>query len=126
MPVLGNYDHTEHHMSLINEFRSIQESIRELEARRSALKDDPKLQTELEFETKLKDLLASYSKSLRDVIAILDPQASPSKAVKAVTVKQGHRAPRQVKVYKNPHTGEIVESKGGNNKSPKEIGRAHV
>jgi hypothetical protein len=112
-------------MSLINEYRSIEESIRELEARRSSLKDDPKLQTELEFETKLKDLLATYAKSLRDVIAIMDPQASASKAPKAVTGKQGHRAPRQLKVFKNPHTGEVVETKGGNHKTLKEWKAEH-
>lgn len=112
-------------MSLINEYRSIEDSIRELEARRSALKDDPKLQRELEFETKLKDLLASYTKSLRDVIAILDPQESASKTPKSGTVKQGHRAPRQVKFYKNPHTGEVVETKGGNHKILKEWKAAH-
>lgn len=106
-------------MSLINEYRSIEESIRELEARREALKGDPKLQEELEFETKLRDLLATFGKSLRDVKAILDPQGSGTKAPKAVTGKQGHRSPRQVKVFKNPHTGEVVETKGGNHKTLK-------
>lgn len=59
-------------MSLINEYRSTEESIRELEARLASLKDDPKLKSELEFETKLKDLLATYSKNLKDVISLLE------------------------------------------------------
>lgn len=112
-------------MSLINEFRSIEETIRELEARRSSLKEDPKLQTELEFETKLKELMATYTKSLGDVIAILDPHASAAKAPKGFTGKQGHRAPRQVKVFKNPHTGEVVETKGGNHKTLKDWKAEH-
>jgi len=32
----------------------------------------------------------------------------------------GIRKPRQVKVYKNPHTGKVVETKGGNHKTLKE------
>lgn len=31
--------------------------------------------------------------------------------------KSGSRKPRQVKIYKNPHTGEVVETKGGNYKT---------
>jgi type IV pilus biogenesis protein CpaD/CtpE len=110
----------EHQMSLINEYRTIEANILELEARREALKGDPKLQKEIEFESKLKDLLASYAKNLRDVINILDPQASASKVAKAVPGKQVQRAPRQIKVYKNPHTDEVVETKGGNHKILKE------
>lgn len=39
--------------------------------------------------------------------------------------KAGTRKPRQVKVYKNPHTGEVVESKGGNHKILKEWKAEH-
>lgn len=31
-----------------------------------------------------------------------------------ITKVKGTRRPRQVKVYKNPHNGEVVETKGGN------------
>jgi hypothetical protein len=33
--------------------------------------------------------------------------------------------PRQVKIYKNPHTGEVVETKGGNHKTLKEWKAEH-
>lgn len=32
----------------------------------------------------------------------------------AVESKVGSRRPRTLKVYENPHTGEVVETKGGN------------
>lgn len=48
--------------------------------------------------------------SLRDVINILDP--SP-RSTPAVVVQ---RRQRKIKVYKNPNTGEVVETKGGNHK----------
>jgi hypothetical protein len=56
--------------------------------------------------------------SLKDVINLLDPQAG--RRAPAVESKAGTRKPRQVKVYKNPHNGEVVETKGGNHKTLKE------
>lgn len=55
--------------------------------------------------------------SLRNVISILDPKtaASPEVAVAGkVDGRKGPRAPRAVKRYVNPHTNEVVETKGGN------------
>lgn len=66
-------------MSLITKYTSTEESVRDLQASLESLKDDTKLKAELEFESKLKSLLAEYSKSLRDVISILDPQSTGSK-----------------------------------------------
>lgn len=103
--------------SLITEYRSTEDSIRELTARLESLKNNPKLQNEIEFEAKLRELLGTYGKSLRDVILILDPQSKVGAGQKPSTGKQGHRAPRQLKRYKNPHTGEVVETKGGNHKT---------
>ncbi|MGH8384289.1 MAG: DNA binding protein [Pseudomonas sp.] len=39
--------------------------------------------------------------------------------------KAGTRKPRQVKVCKNPHSGEMVETKGGNHTTLKEWKAAH-
>ena len=107
-------------MSLINEYRATEEAIKELQARLANLSQDDKLKKELEFEGKLRNLMGEYSKSLRDVIALLDPESKLSKAprgtVKAVATKRA----RQVKQYKNPHNGEVIETKGGNHKTLKE------
>lgn len=73
---------------------------------------------EIEFETKLRALLAKYGYSLKDVINLLDPQAG--RRAPTAESKAGSRKPRQLKVYKNPHTGEVVETKGGNHKTLKE------
>ncbi|MCX2889980.1 H-NS histone [Pseudomonas sp. LB-090624] len=107
-------------MSLINEYRATEEAIKELQARLANLSQDDKLKKELEFEGKLRNLMGEYSKSLRDVIALLDPESKLSKgprgAVKAVATKRA----RKVKQYKNPHNGEVIETKGGNHKTLKE------
>ncbi len=108
-------------MSLINEYRATEEAIKELQARLKNLSEDNKLQQELEFEKKLRDLMASYGKSLKDIIALLDPEAKLNKAPRGAAVKAtGTKRARKVKQYKNPHNGEIIETKGGNHKTLKE------
>ena len=62
-------------MSLINEYRATEEAIKELQERLKNLSQDDKLKKELEFEGKLRSLMGEYQKSLRDIIAMLDPEA---------------------------------------------------
>jgi len=108
-------------MSLINEYRATEEAIKELQARLKNLADDGKLQQELEFEKKLRELMAEFGKSLKDIIALLDPEAKLNKAPRGAVVKAtGTKRARKVKQYKNPHNGEIIETKGGNHKTLKE------
>ncbi|WP_263145226.1 histone-like nucleoid-structuring protein MvaT [Pseudomonas sp. RIT-PI-AD] len=108
-------------MSLINEYRTTEEQIKELQERLKALSQDEKLKKELEFEGKLRTLMGEYQKSLRDIVALLDPEAKSSKAPRntKTTATVSKRA-RKVKQYKNPHTGEVIETKGGNHKTLKE------
>lgn len=100
-------------MSKLAEFRALEQQLAAQLAELEALKKDDGLKKEMEFEEKLRTLMSSYGKSLRDVIAILDPQA---KAGKPSRQDSGVRRPRQVKRYKNPKTGEVIETKGGNHK----------
>lgn len=106
-------------MSRLAEFRQLEQQLAAQLAELEALKGSSELQKEIEFETKLRDLLGEYGFSLRDVINILDPQASRRSVAPAVAEKAPRRE-RQVKQYKNPHNGEIIETKGGNHKLLKE------
>lgn len=63
-------------MSIIAEYKALEAQIAEQQKRLEALKGDEKLKREIEFETKLRALLADYSYSLRNVIALLDPNAA--------------------------------------------------
>ena len=106
-------------MSLISEYRATEEAIKELQERLKSLSADDKLKKELEFEGKLRELMGEYQKSLRDIIAMFDPEAKSSKATRAAKPAGSKRA-RKVKQYKNPNTGEVIETKGGNHKTLKE------
>ncbi|MGV8843343.1 MAG: histone-like nucleoid-structuring protein MvaT [Pseudomonas sp.] len=106
-------------MSLINEYRATEEAIKELQERLKNLSQDDKLQKELEFEGKLRTLMNEYQKSLRDITAMLDPEAKTGKPLRAAKAT-GIKRPRKIKQYKNPHTGDVIETKGGNHKTLKE------
>jgi hypothetical protein len=106
-------------MSLINEYRATEEAIKELQERLKNLSQDDKLKKELEFEGKLRTLMGEYQKSLRDIIAMFDPEAKSGKATRGAKAATTKRA-RKVKQYKNPHNGEVIETKGGNHKTLKE------
>lgn len=79
------------------------------------MKGSAELQKEIEFENKLRELLATYGFSLRDIINILDPSASLLVPAVAAPLKATRKA-RDVKIYRNPNNGEIIETKGGNHK----------
>src|SRR5690554_4225582 len=100
-------------MSMLQQYRQIEDTIRELSEKLKSLSNDEKLKKEIEFEKKLTALMEQYGKNPRDVIAILDPgnkMAAPAKA--AAPAKRA----RRVKRYKNPHNGDVIETKGGNHK----------
>lgn len=110
-------------MSKLAEFRQLEKHFAEQLQALEALKGDDGLKKEIEFETKLRALLAEYGYSLQNVINLLDPQAG--RRAPAADAKYGSRKPRQVKIYKNPNTGEVVETKGGNHKTLKEWKAEH-
>lgn len=101
-------------MSRLAEYRQLEKRIAQQTADLEALRGDAGLVKEIEFETKLQGLLAQYGRSLKDIISIIEPGTEPKS--EAARLEKRTRRARQVKVYRNPLTGEIVESKGGNNK----------
>lgn len=105
-------------MSKLAEFRQLEKHLAEQLQALEALKGDAGLKKDIEFETKLQALLDEYGYSLPNVIKLLDPQAGRSAS--ATEQKAGSRRLRQLKIYKNPHTGEFVQTKGGNHKILKE------
>jgi type IV pilus biogenesis protein CpaD/CtpE len=106
-------------MSRLAEFRALEQQLAAQLAELETLKNDSGLKKEIEFETKLRDLLGEYSYSLRDVVNILDPQGGKNRKGAPAAVEKPTRRARLVKVYKNPHNGEVVETKGGNHKTLK-------
>lgn len=105
-------------MSRLAEFRRLEEQLAMQLAELEDMKSDQSLQKEIEFEEKLKALMAEYSVNLGSIINLLDP-SSQLRSSSTTRPAQRQRKERQVKIYKNPHNGETVETKGGNHKTLK-------
>ncbi|UUT22936.1 histone-like nucleoid-structuring protein, MvaT/MvaU family [Pseudomonas sp. T8] len=115
-------------MSKLAEYRQLEKHLAEQLEALEALKGDAGLKKEIEFETKLRDLLAKYGFSLKDVVNLLDPKSARRGAGAAATAdatKAGTRRAREVKIYEHPQTGERVETKGGNHKILKQWKSEH-
>jgi hypothetical protein len=64
---------------------------------------------EVEWTVAATRFAAEYGYSLPNVINLLDPKSG--RRAPAAESKTSTRKPRQVKIYKNPNTGEVVETK---------------
>lgn len=104
-------------MSLIHEYRELEQTIAAAQERMAAIETDPAFASDKEFETKLRALLGEYHRSLRDIINLLDPESRRPAAFRTTEPKT--RSARQATRYTNPHNGEIVDSKGGPHKTLK-------
>ncbi|MGM0859055.1 MAG: histone-like nucleoid-structuring protein, MvaT/MvaU family [Pseudomonadota bacterium] len=99
--------------SVLNDYLKKEQMLKQLQEELQQLESNSELKKELEFKEKLHSLMSEYGKVARDVCEILDPSSlkAPAKSASA-----GGRKKRLLKVYKNPHTGEVVETRGGNHK----------
>lgn len=110
-------------MSKLAEYRQLEKHLAEQLQALETMKSDGALKQEIEFETKLRELLNQYGFSLKHIINLLDPQNTSRRGAPVQTTST--RKPRELKTYKNPHTGEVVQTKGGNHKVLKEWNTKH-
>nr|WP_305038520.1 histone-like nucleoid-structuring protein, MvaT/MvaU family [Halomonas alkalisoli] len=71
----------------------------------------------MQFKDKLEALMCEFGKSAADVRSLLDPQPEASKA--SSSAKGTGRAKRKLNIYNKPNTDEVVETRGGNQKTRK-------
>ncbi|MFG6666499.1 histone-like nucleoid-structuring protein, MvaT/MvaU family [Halomonas sp. HNIBRBA4712] len=104
-------------MSLLNEYILKEQQLKQLQEDLQRMEGDKRLKNELEFKSKLEALMNEFGKTPSDVITLLDPNSDQrgNAASKAAT-SSSNRRKRRLKVYKNPHTGEVIETRGGNHK----------
>src|SRR5690554_4815479 len=103
------------HMANINDYYQKKQLLEKLSEELDKMEQDQALQKALEFEDKLKALMNEYNKAPKDVLQILtaiDPSVGGGRVETT-----GARARRPLKTYTNPHTGEVVKTRGGNHKT---------
>jgi len=103
-------------MSKLAEYRQLEQQLAIQLAELEAMKNNGEFKKEMEFEEKLRALMAEYGVNLGGIINILDPQVG-RRASTAATA--GPRKARDMKIYVHPESGERVETKGGNQKTLK-------
>ncbi|MFK0092370.1 histone-like nucleoid-structuring protein, MvaT/MvaU family [Pseudomonas sp. NPDC090592] len=107
-------------MSIIAEYRHLERQLASKLQTLDALKVHPRVKQDLEFERKLRNLITEYNFSAHKILSILSPATVTKPQPTDSSIPKQHRTPRKAKFYRNPHTGEIAITKGGNHKVLKE------
>lgn len=105
-------------MSLLSEYMKKEQLLKQIQEEMEQMEGDQRLKSEIEFKERLEALMQEFGKSAADVIDLLQPKEQSANATKNVATG-GVRRKRKLKIYKNPHTGEVVETRGGNQKTLK-------
>ncbi|TVS18260.1 MAG: transcriptional regulator [Gammaproteobacteria bacterium] len=103
-------------MDRVAQLRKKQQEFDKVKQELEQLKKSKTVQKELAFLTDLEALLKKHGKTLND----LPKQGRTLKAAPARTRKK-----RKLKTYINPHTGEKIQTRGGNHKILKEWKAEH-
>ena len=109
-------------MGILVEYSEKKRQLEELQAELKKLENSEDLKKELEFKSQLEKLLDKYSKTAVDAVKVLS-EIDPSIAtggLKRTPKPATTGRTRALMVYKNPHTGEVVKTRGGNTKTLKE------
>ena len=100
-------------MSLLNQYVELEKQLKEIQTKLKTLETNKDMKTELEFKEQIEKVMDKYGKDADDLVALIKPYNSR----KNVAATKQIRKPRKLKIYKNPHSGEVVETYGGNNKT---------
>jgi hypothetical protein len=111
-------------MAKINDYYQKKQLMEKLASELEQLEKDQSLKSELEFERKVRALMDEYDKTPKHVLQIL-ATIDPSVAGSGSDSASGSRPKRPMKIYKNPNTGEVVKTRGGNHKTLNEWRKQH-
>lgn len=105
--------------TMIQDYMSKEQQLKKLQEELEAMKDNPSFQRDLEFKDKVQELMRDFGKSTKDVIDLLDPTGELTGKAKTEGGVSSGRRKRKLKVYQNPNTGEVIKTRGGNQKTIK-------
>lgn len=107
-------------MGKISTYYKKKQMAEQLQQEIQKMEEDKELRQELDFKEDLNQLMQKYDKSARDMLEVL---ATMDSGVRN-RIEQGGgsgnsdgRKKRPLKTYRNPHTGEVVQTRGGNHKT---------
>lgn len=95
-------------MNKLVKYIEVKSQVEQLSREIQELENDEALKKLLQFRTELDALMKRFDMSKEDVLKLWGKEGAKSKG------NDKRRGQRPLKVYKNPHTNEIVKTKGGN------------
>ena len=102
-------------MKVTTKKAAIEKQMAQLEKELKSIENSAAFKKENAIKRALSNVMKKHGCSQNDLIALLQgDQSEPVKRRKKPTANK--RKPRKLKVFKNPETGEIVETRGGNHK----------
>ena len=94
----------------------LEKQLAQLEKELKSIENSAAFRKENAVKRALANLMKKHGCSKADLIALLqDDSSAPAKRGKK-PVASGMRKPRKLKIFRNPNTGETVETRGGNHK----------
>ena len=103
-------------MKISNKKAALEQQMAQIEKELKSIEKSAAFKKENAISRSLNSLMKKHGCSKNDLITLLQEGSSaPAKRVRKPATKST-RKPRMLKVYKNPTTGETVETRGGNHK----------
>ena len=102
-------------MKVSSKKAALEKQLAQIEKELKSIERSAAFKKENAISRALNNLMKKHACSKNDLISILQSDsAAPAK--RSVAWSSKTRKPRKLKVFKNPNTGEIVETRGGNHK----------
>ena len=101
-------------MKVTTKKAAIEKQLAQLEKELKSIENSAAFKKENAVKRALASLMKKHSCSKNDLIELL--QGDESAPVKLGKKQAATRKPRKLKIFKNPKTGETVETRGGNHK----------
>ena len=106
----------------LKELRAKEALLAKLKEELQALESDKELKSDLKLREEIEALLKKHKRPVSHLAVLFDlggaatakARRSRSKAAAATPVRKRRR--RKLKVYTNPHSGEVVKTRGGNHR----------
>jgi hypothetical protein len=94
----------------------LEKQMAQLEKELKSIENSAAFRKENAVKKALANLMKKHGCSKADLIALLQSSTTAAKRGRPAAKPAGSRKPRKLKVFKNPNTGETVETRGGNHK----------
>jgi hypothetical protein len=99
----------------LKKYYETQAALEKLKAELENLNRDESLKADLAVRTEVQAILEKYSRQPKDLLALFNLGVSRGGEAPVTAAPKGKtRKPRALKVYLNPHTGELVKTRGAN------------